>query len=157
MLYQLGAGANEFQLPSHLAVDPLAPEKVYVSDSPANLVRVYTGANLTGQFGGSGTGTGQFDFPAGVSVRTNGEVLVVDQNNDRVQVFSNDVFTRKFTLNTGGGMGFGGPSGRSQALIVDNAGRAFVAETMQGIVKVFDANTGLFLGNMAILAAVPGS
>jgi hypothetical protein len=40
---------------------------------------------------------------------------------------------------------------------VDNAGRAFVADTMQGIVKVFDANTGLFLGNMAILAAVPGS
>jgi hypothetical protein len=31
---------------------------------------------------------------------------------------------------------------------VDDVGRAFVAHTMQGIVKVFDANTGLLLGNI---------
>jgi DNA-binding beta-propeller fold protein YncE len=157
LLYRLGAGTNEFQLPSHLAVDPLAPDTVYVSDSPANLIRVYHGATATGQFGGGGTGNGQFDFPAGLSVRTNGEVLVVDQNNDRVEVFTNGMFARQFSLNpSGGGMGFGGPSGRSQALFVDNAGRAFVADTMLGTVKVFDANSGAFLGNVGDFGSAAG-
>jgi len=153
-LYQLGAGTNEFQLPSHLAVDPLAPDTVYVSDSPANLVRIYTGATQSGQFGGAGTGDGQFGFPAGISVCTNGEVFVVDQNNDRVQVFTNGVFARKFTLGSGGMMG--GPSGRSQALFVDNVGRAFVADTLLGIVKVFDAGTGFHLGNIGDFGGAAG-
>ena len=30
LLYQLGAGAGEFQLPGHLAVDPQSPDVVYV-------------------------------------------------------------------------------------------------------------------------------
>lgn len=153
-LYQLGTGANEFQLPSHLAVDPLAPATVYVSDGPANLVRIYVGALQTGQFGGSGTGNGQFSFPAGIAVRTSGEVFVVDQNNDRVEVFTNAVFERQFPLGSGGM--FGGPSGRSQALLVDNSGRAFVADTMQGYVKVFDANTGLSLGTIGNFGSAPG-
>ena len=153
-LYHLGAGANEFQLPSHLAVDPLAPDKVYVADSPANLVRIYNGATLAGQFGGAGTGDGQFDFPAGISVRTNGEVFVVDQNNDRVQVFTNGVFARKFSFGPGGMMG--GLSGRSQALFTDNAGRVFIADTMQGYVRVFDANTGLLLGTIGSFGSAAG-
>ena len=153
-LYQLGAGQNEFQLPSHLAVDPLASDTIYVSDSPANLVRIYKGATPAGQFGGGGTGNGQFDFPAGISVRANGEVFVVDQNNDRVEAFTNGVFERNFPLGSGGM--FGGPSGRSQALFVDNAGRAFVADTMQGTVKVFDANSGAALGNIGDFGSAAG-
>ena len=153
-LYQLGAGAGEFSLPGQLAVDPLAPDTVYVADSPANLVRVYHGAVAAGSFGGAGAGDGQFDFPAGVAVRTNGEVLVVDQNNDRVEVFTNGVFVRKFSLGSGGM--FGGPSGRSQALCVDGAGRAFVADSLQGTVKVFDAGTGAALGTVGNFGGAPG-
>ena len=148
LLYQLGDGANEFKLPSHLAVDPLAPDKVYVADSAANLVSVYTGPNRTAQFGGAGTGNGQFIFPAGVCVRANGEVFVLDQNANRVEVFTNSIYERQFSLNSGGGMMGSGPSGRSQALLVDNAGRVFVSETMQGVVNVFDAGTGAALGSI---------
>ena len=158
LLYRLGAGANEFQLPGHLAVDPLAPDTVCVSDGKANLIRVFTGTNQVAQFGGAGTGTGKFDFPAGVSVRANGEVLVVDQNNDRIQVFTNSLlgwqYSRKFPLGSGGM--FGGPSGRSQALFVDAAGRVFVADAMQGLVKVFDAGTGLSLGSLGDFGGAPG-
>ncbi len=158
LLYRLGAGANEFQLPGHLAVDPLAPDTVCVSDGKANLIRVFTGTNQVAQFGGAGTGNGKFDFPAGVSVRANGEVLVVDQNNDRIQVFTNSLlgwqYSRKFPLGSGGM--FGGPSGRSQALFVDAAGRVFVADAMQGLVKVFDAGTGLSLGSLGDFGGAPG-
>ncbi|HLP77914.1 MAG TPA: NHL repeat-containing protein, partial [Candidatus Paceibacterota bacterium] len=59
-LYQLGGGTNEFQLPGNLAVDPRAADTVYVADGAANLVRVFTGAVQTSQFGGAGTGDGQF-------------------------------------------------------------------------------------------------
>jgi hypothetical protein len=153
-LYQLGIGTNEFQLPGHLAVDPLAPGTVCVSDGAANVVRVYRGATQVGQFGGVGTGEGQFVFPAGVAVGANGEVFVVDQNNDRMEVFTNGVFERQFALGSGGM--FGGPSGRSQALFLDNSGRAFVADTMQGCVKVFDAGTGLSLGTVGDFGVAPG-
>ncbi len=146
LLYQLGAGTGEFRLPSHLAVDPASPQLVYVSDSPANLVRVYDGATQVGQFGGAGAGNGRFDFPAGLAVRSNGEVLVVDQNNDRIQVFTNGIYSRQFKLGSGGM--FGGPSGRSQALVVDNADRVFVADSFQGQVKVFDAVSGSSLGTL---------
>jgi DNA-binding beta-propeller fold protein YncE len=154
LLYQLGAGAGEFRLPSHLAVDPASPQLVYVSDSSANLIRVYNGATPIGQFGGTGMGNGQFDFPAGLAVRSNGEVLVVDQNNDRLQVFTNGIYSRQFKLGSGGM--FGGPSGRSQALIVDNAGRAFVADSFQGQVKVFDADTGSALGTIGNFGSANG-
>lgn len=154
LLYQLGAGAGEFRLPSHLAVDPSSPQLVYVSDSPANLVRVYDGATQVGQFGSAGTGSGQFDFPAGLAVRSNGEVLVVDQNNDRIQVFTNGIYSRQFKLGSGGM--FGGPSGRSQALVVDNAGRVFVADSFQGQVKVFDAVSGSSLGTLGDSGSAAG-
>ncbi len=153
-LYSLGVGANEFQLPGHLAVDPRSLGRVYVSDGRANAVRIYQDAALVGQFGGAGTGNGNFDFPAGIAVRANGEVLVVDQNNDRIQVFTNGMYGRQFKLGSGGM--FGGPSGRSQALFVDNAGRVFVADSMQGLVKVFDAGTGLALGTVGDCGMAPG-
>ncbi|MEI6197969.1 MAG: hypothetical protein WCS42_26950, partial [Verrucomicrobiota bacterium] len=153
-LYQLGVGTNEFQLPGHLAADPRFPGRVYVSDSRANVVCIYQGAALVGQFGTNGTGNGMFDFPAGLAVRANGEVLVVDQNNDRIQVFTNGIYSRQFKLGSGGM--FGGPSGRSQALFVDESGRAFVADSMQGLVKVFDADTGLSLGTIGDFGGAPG-
>lgn len=153
-LYQLGAGTNEFQLPGNLAVDPQSPDKVYVSDGAANLVRVFLGATQIGQFGGAGTGDGQFGFSTGISVRTNGEVFVLDQNNDRIEVFTNGVYARQFKLGSGGM--FGGPSGRSQALLSDNAGRLYVADTLNGVVNVFDANTGMALGTVGNFGDAPG-
>jgi len=153
-LYQLGEGANEFQLPGHLAVDPHSPSTVYISDGVANHVRVFTGATRTGQFGGAGNGSGQFDFPAGIGVTASGEVFVVDQNNDRVEVFTNNVFERQFPLGSSGM--FEGPSGRSQALLADNAGRLFVTETMQGAVNVYDAATGNVLGSLGGFGAATG-
>ncbi|PYK09348.1 MAG: 6-bladed beta-propeller, partial [Verrucomicrobia bacterium] len=38
--------------------------------------------------GGRGTGKGEFDSPAGIAVDPNGNVLVADTNNGRVEKFS---------------------------------------------------------------------
>ncbi|MCX6903991.1 MAG: NHL repeat-containing protein, partial [Verrucomicrobia bacterium] len=108
LLYQLGAGGGEFQLPNHLAVlSSPSNSTIYVADSKANAIKVYAGPALITQFGSAGTGAGQFDFPAGLCLSPSGELFVVDQNNDRVQVFDlAGRFLRAFALGTGN------PSGR---------------------------------------------
>jgi tripartite motif-containing protein 71 len=38
--------------------------------------------------GGKGTGKAEFDSPTGIAVGANGNVLVVDTNDDRIEKFS---------------------------------------------------------------------
>ncbi len=152
LLYKLGQGNGEFQLPNHIALDPAFPgDTVYVSDSRANLVKVYVRDTLALVFGSAGTGTGQFNFPAGICVSTNHEVFVVDQGNDRVQVFGlAGNFLRAFRL------GNSTPSGRSQAALLDAAGRLFVVDSFQGLVKAFNTTSGASLSQVGGFGQLPG-
>ena len=152
LLGKLGSGDGEFQLPNHIALGPGSSDRaVYVSDSKANAVKVYIGAAPSFQFGTPGGGDGQFDFPAGLCVGTNGEVFVVDQNNDRVQVFDRaGGFMRAFSL------GSSRPSGRAQAACLDPLGRFYVADAFQGLVKVFDAASGTALSSLGGFGPLPG-
>ena len=138
LLYKLGAGDGEFGLPNFIAVDP-APgnHPVYVSDGQANQIKVCPPGEPVTAFGSVGTGVGQFNFPAGVFVSLVGEVFVVDQGNDRVQVFNRSGgFLRSFALGSGGM--FGGPSGRAQGITGGPAGQLYVTDSFQGIIKIFD-------------------
>jgi DNA-binding beta-propeller fold protein YncE len=141
LLFQLGQGDGEFALPSHIALDP-ATGTAFVCDSAANRIKCYREHQLIAAFGGYGTSPGQFDLPAGVWASAAGEVYVVDQNNNRVQVFDRTgSFQRQFPLNiSGGGGGLGSNvSGRSQGITGDTAGHVYVADSFQGLVQVFDA------------------
>jgi len=147
LLSKFGAGAGEFVLPSHIALDPLAANTVYVCDSRANQIKVYADGQPAFSFGGLGTGDGQFDFPAGVFASTDGEVFVVDQNNDRVEVFDRKgAFLRAFALKTTGGMSMG-ISGRAQGITGDSQGRLYIADSFQGLIKVFSRD-GTFLSTL---------
>lgn len=150
LLYKLGGGDGEFQLPNHIALD--RSNTVFVSDSKANAIKVYAGATLVNQFGTAGTANGQFDFPAGICLRTNGEIMVVDQNNDRAQVFDpNGAFLRRYRF-----AGMLGPSGRKQGAVLDNAGRFYVADAFQGTVRVLDEATGSSLATVGNFGAMIG-
>jgi len=152
LLYKLGAGSGEFVLPGYIAVAEGPSEtQAWVSDGKRNTIKVYTGPSAAFEFGGTGTGNGQFDFPAGLCLSDSGEVFVVDQNNDRVQVFDRSGnFLRAFPL------GSSTPSGRAQAIVLDHAGRLYAADTFQGAVKVFDAATGTALGLLGNFGQLPG-
>jgi hypothetical protein len=66
-------------------------------------------------------------------------VFVVDQINDRVQVFDrNGVFQRTFPLATPADTA-GGPTGRPQGIEVGGSGHLYVADSFQGEVREFDA------------------
>lgn len=153
LLYKLGAGNGEFALPGHIALDP-ASNTVYVSDSKANTIKVYAGAALINQFGTYGANTAQFDFPAGITVSPGGEVFVVDQNNDRVQVFNRTgTFLRQKSFQTGASPA---PTGRRNGIVVDNAGRLLIAESIQGVIGVHDASNGALQGVIGSFGPLPG-
>jgi hypothetical protein len=147
LLSKLGSGDGEFALPNFIALHPgPGGTRVYVTDSAAHEVKAYLNGVLALRFGSQGTNTSQFEFPTGICVSGAGEVFVVDQNNDRVQVFDRSGgFLRQFTLVTRlGGMGLGSGGGRSQGIGSDAAGRVYVADSFQGFVRVYDTN-GLYL------------
>lgn len=149
-LYSLGAGSNEFQLPNHIAVDTTQSNGwIYVSDSQANQIRCYTNATLVKAFGTKGAGNGQFNFPAGVYLSPSLELFVVDQNNDRVQVFNSaGSFQRAFSLKTPADPVTTNIYGRAQGILGDNAGRIYVIDAFQGEIKVFDT-VGTYLATLS--------
>ena len=154
LLDTLGSGDGEFAAPGFLAVDPTpGRDRVFVSDGPAQRIAVYTNGALAFRFGTAGSGAGQFQFPAGLAATSN-ELYVVDQGADRVQVFDHaGGFLRQFTLgitNSAGQLG-----GRAHGLGLDGAGRVYVADAFQGLVKVFSP-TGALLAVLGALGDGPG-
>jgi len=75
--------------------------------------------------GGKGTGKAQLDSPTGIAVDGNGNVLVADTNNGRIEKFSP---TGAF-LSTMGSKGSGhGQLGEPNGIAIDRAGNIYVAE-----------------------------
>lgn len=154
-LFALGAGDGEFLMPNHIAADPASSgHVVYVTDSKANEVKAYNEGALLYRFGSAGTNVCQFDFVAGVSVSTGGEVFVVDQGNDRVQVFDLTGGCRRvFNF-----MNMTNAWGRKQGIVADGGGRFHVANTLlaesfRGAVCTHDAATGVLLTSVVCAAA----
>jgi tripartite motif-containing protein 71 len=105
----IGNGDGQFSSPFSLAID--AADDVYVVESGNYRVQKFDNSGsflrmwgwgvddgtdefqiCTGscQSGGSGAGAGQFNYPYGVAVDPKGNVFVVDNGNQRVQVFGSD-------------------------------------------------------------------
>lgn len=158
LLGKLGAGNGEFQYPNFIALDPTPGSSlVFVSDSYANQIRAYTNGSLAFAFGTPGTNTTQFDFPAGLFATTN-ELFVVDQRNERVQVFDHaGTYLRKFTLVTKVGTGMLGANagGRSEGITGDAAGRIYVADTFQCFIRVF-SRQGTYLTRIGSIGEAVG-
>jgi tripartite motif-containing protein 71 len=75
--------------------------------------------------GGKGTEEGEFDSPTGITVDANGNVLVADTNNGRIEKFSP---TGRF-LNIMGSKGSGhGQLGEPNGIAIDRTGNIYVAE-----------------------------
>jgi len=83
-------GGPPFNRPTNVAVAPNGD--LYVCDGYGNarVHRFTADGELIQSWGEPGTGPGQFYLPHGICVADNGQVLVTDRENDRVQFFSPD-------------------------------------------------------------------
>jgi dienelactone hydrolase len=92
-------------------------------------------------WGSAGSANGQFNRPAGVAVDSAGHVYVVDQDNNRVQKFSN---TGTFVTAWGSAGNGTGQFRRPTGIAVDAAGQVYVTDCDNDRIQKFDA-TGTFL------------
>lgn len=114
------AGAGAVDAPYGIVV---AGEEVFVADSANNRIQVFTtsGSHVR-TLGGAGTGAGQFSQPTALAVDGDGNLLVADTNNHRVQRIASQTGAWLQTIAEGG---VTNPRG----VAVDAAGTVFVADT----------------------------
>lgn len=143
-----GDGDGEFALPSGIAINRTTGT-IYVADTGNNRVQYFTlSGTYTGQWGGGGTGDGQFSMSAtgfnGIVVnQTTGDVYVADRNNFRIQQFtSTGTFVRKWG-------GFGTENGQFSSpvdlTINPDNGNVFVVDSANDVVQEF-TSTGSYVG-----------
>lgn len=84
---QAGAGQNNFDQPTDVAVTPNGD--FYVSDGYGNsrVVKFSPEGNYSLEWGKKGTGPGEFNLPHAVVLDARGRVYVSDRENRRIQIF----------------------------------------------------------------------
>lgn len=103
-------------LPQDVEVDPFG--RVWVS-SEDDMIRVYAprGGELLFEFGGTGTGDGEFQTPYGMAFDSLGDVYICDYFGARVEKFNSDgVFLFSWPI----------PSDRADHIAIDAAGDVYV-------------------------------
>ena len=146
-------GAGDFLNPNDIALAQ-GGGRLYVTDSAADLVRVYlTDGTPLFTFGGTGNSDGQFRFPTGVCVDSrNDEILVADHNNGRVQIFDSEGdFVAKFGRSGGGW----GRFSRILGVETDLEGRVYVVDSFQACVHVI-TREGVWLDMIGEFGSEPG-
>lgn len=105
-------------------------------------------------WGSGGTGPGQFNIPVAVAIGPSGDVYVVDENNERIQRFTND----GVYLGQWGGLARGTGDGQFTApvgIAVDEAGIVYVADGSNNRIQKFSSD-GTFLGKWGTTGTGPG-
>lgn len=128
---------GEFSRPVGLAVNSELG-RLYVCDVAANAVFAYSlkGERLFEFKKGGEPGEGYFNSPTHIAIdRRNGNVLVADTNNFRVQVFDKDgTYLRKF-----GQLGdYPGDFSRPKGIAVDSEGHVYVADAAFNNFQIFN-------------------
>jgi len=84
----IGRAAGPFNFPTNLAVAPSG--ELYVTDGYGNarVHRFSADGQLIASWGEPGAGPGEFHVPHGIAIDTDGNVVIADRENSRLQWFS---------------------------------------------------------------------
>jgi sugar lactone lactonase YvrE len=129
---------GELVNPTDAALSPDG-SRLFVADSKAHEVVVFDPASgqRVSAFGKHGVEPGEFSFPTSLAFDPEGNLLVVDQINSRVQMFSRD----GEYLDGFGGLGVGfGNFVRPKDVAVDEEGFIYVTDNAFNNVQLFDTD-----------------
>jgi 6-phosphogluconolactonase (cycloisomerase 2 family) len=160
----LGTDNAHFYLPQGVAFDS-AHDRILVADSGNERVQIYDAATLAyvatiGTTGTLGSNNSEFDLPASVAYEpAHNQILVADQNNDRVQVFDGSSFGYVATIGQTGqsllGPGvFSLPSGIGIDTVNNHI---WVADLNTNQVQILDTGSFSFVGVIGDSQANSGS
>lgn len=109
-----------------------------MSDWNTGNVESFTSAGIPiAQWGGAGSGDGQFNYVAGIAANGAGEVLVVDWGNHRIQKFtSGGTYVGQWGSQGSGNGQFQNPFG----VAVSSAGAVYITDQGNNRVQVFSAD-----------------
>jgi DNA-binding beta-propeller fold protein YncE len=135
-----GSGAEQMNYPVGVSVDLRG--NVWIDDNNNRVDHWKISSpwppTFSSNFGSSGTGNGQFNQPTGVAVNpANGNLVVPDEGNNRVQVFNEkgEYLSQFGSFGTGNGQ-FNQPRGAA----VDSKGNIWVIDTGNNRVEKFNEN-----------------
>ncbi|MEM7480577.1 MAG: 6-bladed beta-propeller [Acidobacteriota bacterium] len=154
-----GSGAGEFSEPRGVAID--GEGKLLVVDAGNHRIQKTEVGTATflerpgeslSAFGRRGSADGEFEMPTGVAVTADGEILVVDTGNHRVQRFdASGQFLSSFGTEGDGDGEFRHPT----YVAIDSAGHLYVSDTGNHRLQRFDAE-GVYLGQIGKVGREPG-
>ena len=138
-----GTGNGEFNFPRSIVID--SSDNVYVGDSGNYRVqKLDTDGNsiakwgANGGDGSSGSGNGEFSDMRGIALAADGNLLVVDEGNYRVQKLNSTTgaYISQFGTNGSGDGQFEGPTG----VAADSLGNIYVADMSQSRIQKFTSS-----------------
>lgn len=95
------AGKQALSKPSDIAVNA---DRIYVVDGDNNRIVIYNKqGQYISQFGKFGKRKGEFNYPVGIGLDTDGNVYVADTKNHRIQIFDEDGDYEKMIKTEAGG------------------------------------------------------
>jgi len=111
-------------------------KELYVSANNSHRILVFSSAgNFLRAWGGEGEEPGMFRYPATIGMDPDGNILIVDVLNQRVQKFDSE---GHLLLSFGELGGKPGTFFRPKGIAVDSVGRSYVSDSYLGAIQVFD-------------------
>lgn len=136
-------GKGELERPTGIALNKTTNELLVLDTRQAAVLRYNRyDLKLKGRFGSRGTDYGQFNHPTTLTVNNNGEILVNDALNFRIQIFSPTGEFRHAFGKAGDSPGY---FSRPKGIAVDSDNNIYVVDTLFDNVQIFDAKGGVLL------------
>ena len=136
-------GKGQLERPTGIALNKSTNELLVLDTRHAAVFRYNRHTlQLIGRFGSRGTDQGQFNYPTALAVNSNGEILVNDSLNFRIQVFSPTGEFRHAFGKAGDSPGY---FNRPKGVAVDSDNNIYVVDTLFDNVQIFDAEGHLLL------------